>query len=95
MPLYTYELPCGKKIERIFTVQGCPDEVQVDCPCMAKKIIDLGHGGIQRLNPVWLDQSVLRQVQDSDLVASGAEAKIENRHDLDRHLKKHGIVAVT
>jgi hypothetical protein len=63
------------------TPQACPD-----CGVEAKKLMTLG--GIQDDHPVWLDQSVRNQLQDTD----SHHIPIETRKQYDKHLKDNGII---
>lgn len=89
MPLYAYQCDkCTNKFDLIFPLRewnikpDCPD-----CGGPATKLITLG--GIQDDHPVWLNQSVRNQLQDTD----SPHVPIESRTQYNRHLKENGIVA--
>jgi putative FmdB family regulatory protein len=89
MPLYDYEcLDCGAEFELLFPMKKwkvaplCPN-----CNGKSKKILKPGHGGIQTDTPVWIDNSVRAQLQDSDI----PEKPIETRAELKRVLEKNSL----
>lgn len=73
MPLYSYECPeCGKVMDKVFPMNDCPRTVGcIHCRGTAKKIIAIGHGGIQTDNDVpWLESAckVLQNPREPRLV---------------------------
>ena len=68
-----------------------PDDREIGLRRM-RKVIVLGHGGIQDDHPTWITHDLCEVLQDSDNVASGLEPKIETRADVKRHQKEKGIV---
>ena len=57
MPLYSYECKkCGKTMDKCYTIDKCPKIIEcIHCRGEAKKILSIGHGGIQTDNDVkWL-----------------------------------------
>lgn len=90
MPLYDYECPeCGNEFDLFVPLASyklkpyCPK-----CGSESKKILTHGHGGIQDDHPVWLDQSIRNQLQDTD----SPHIPIETREQYNKHLKDNGIV---
>ena len=109
MPLYTFEHPCGYRVDETFTVNLCPEIIEAPCPggyiiddrckkpacdCDARKVIALGHGGILRDEAQWIDNGLRIALQDTDRIAQGLEAPIETRTDLKRHLKANPHIAI-
>ena len=88
MPLYDYQCPdCGQVFE---SVAGLDDEL-LPCPICAapaKRLISLGHGGIQTDHPTWLD-SARKSLQDGDCIRAGTIKPIETRSELKQYLKEH------
>jgi len=90
MPLYEYQCQnCRNEFEKAVplkeykTIPLCPL-----CGCgECQKILRLG--GIQDDHPVWLNQSVRNQLQDTD----SPHIPIESRTQFNRHLKENGIIA--
>lgn len=67
MPLYSYECECGEKFDRILPVSMCDDpQCCPGCGEPAKKVIELGHGGIFRTGDAvsWVKEAAL--TLDSD-----------------------------
>ena len=86
--IYDYKCNCcQKKFEVILPLaeykqaQNCPE-----CGSIAQKQMTLG--GIQDDSPVWLNQSVRNQLQDTDV----PHIPIETRTQYERHLKDNGII---
>ncbi|MBW2149201.1 MAG: zinc ribbon domain-containing protein [Deltaproteobacteria bacterium] len=83
--LYTYECKEHGEIDLILPLsewdkeQGCPE-----CNQPMKKIITLGHGGIQSENPVWLPSAV-------KVLQADHEPPITNRTEYNAYLKEQGI----
>ena len=91
MPLYDYKCrDCKKQFDKLIPLsrfkdpQSCPE-----CGGTTKKILTLGHGGIQDSHPVWLDYKIIRQLQDTD---DPGIRRIETRTDYDNYLKDTGII---
>ena len=91
MPLYDYRCcECSKTFDKLVPLnrydedQECPE-----CGGSASKIVTLGHGGIQDDHPVWLDESIVRQLQDTD---DPGLRRIETRTDYNTYLKDNSIV---
>jgi hypothetical protein len=59
----------------------------LEFPCRAKKVIVVGHGGIQKGEPAWIDSNLREALQDSDGIAAGTVQPIETRKDLQTYLK--------
>jgi putative FmdB family regulatory protein len=93
MPLYDYECSkCDNVQEEFFKVKDKPLWVRCKkCGNMAAPVIMVGHGGIFREEPVWLDDGVRTALQDTDRVALGLEKPIETRSEYKRYLKENGI----
>ena len=89
MTLYDFQCKeCEHEFEEILSLNnykfkpGCPE-----CGGQTKKLITLG--GIQDDHPVWLDESVIRQLQDND----NPDAKIiETRGEYKQYLRDNGII---
>lgn len=90
MPIYSYECEnCGRIFDLALKIEDMVQETACEeCNGSAKKIITLGHGGIQDDSPVWLDQSIRNQLQDTD----SPHIPIETRSQYNRYLKDNGIV---
>ena len=88
MPLYDYQcLGCSHEFE---TIAGLVDRY-IHCPICnapAKRLISLGHGGIQTDHPTWLD-SARKSLQDGDCIRAGTIKPIETRSELKQYLKEH------
>ncbi len=88
MPLYEYKCTkCDNTFEQVLSLENY-DKKQ-DCPkCgqKSKKLISLG--GIQDDHPVWLDNSIIRQLQDND---DPSTRTIESRTEYNQYLKDNGI----
>ncbi len=91
MPLYDYICNnCNKDFELALPLsdynkeQTCPD-----CKGTARKIIVIGHGGIQGDHPAWLNHDVISQLQDTD---NPNTRLIESRPEYNRYLKENGII---
>jgi len=53
--LYTFECPEHGEFDEIYSIADVPIELPCpECGKISKKIIALGHGGIQRDEPTWL-----------------------------------------
>ena len=90
-PLYDYKCnECDTTFEKLLPIsrykeaQDCPH-----CGSDAFKILVLGHGGIQDDSPVWLNESIVRQLQDTD---DPGLHRIETRTDYNKHLKDNGVI---
>jgi putative FmdB family regulatory protein len=90
MPVYDYQCQdCGNEFELIFPIQEWKIEPKCpDCGGKGKRIIVVGHGGIQTDKPKWLDNSVRAQLQDFDI--SGTKP-IETRAELAQVLKENKL----
>ena len=91
MPLYDYECQkCENTFDKLVPLnrydesQECPE-----CGGRAKKILTLGHGGVQDDHPVWLDESIIRQLQDTD---NPRLRRIESRTEYNNYLKDNSII---
>lgn len=94
--LYDYECAkCNHQEERTYSIINFPDAIPCPkCDGIAKKIIVLGHGGVQKESPAWLDDGVRAALQDTDRVRAGLDKPIETRKELNDHLKKEGLIAI-
>lgn len=88
MPTYSYLCnECQNKFDKLLplseykTPQNCPE-----CNGETKKQMTLG--GIQDDHPVWLDQSIRNQLQDTD----SPHIPIETRTQYRKYLKDNDIV---
>ncbi len=93
--LYDYECDnCNHQEEKTYSMSSFPDVISCPkCNGVAKKVITLGHGGIKKESPVWLDDSVRTALQDSERLELGLDKPIETRKELQDHLDKHGLIA--
>lgn len=90
MALYDFQCShCGHIEEAQYKIAECPESIPCSCGGTKKKIIALGHGGIQRDEPAWLDNSVREVLQDSDAIRARKEKPIETRSDYNRWMKAH------
>ena len=97
MPLYDFECIKCHHIQAIFfKMDECPDmitcsECKIICEItrlntsIAKKIIVLGHGGIQTDTPKWINDELRGCIQGDD------EVPIRTREDLARAVKEKNI----
>ena len=88
MTVYSYQCNnCTQEFDAVLPLaeydkpQECPF-----CGGETKKVMSVG--GVQTSHPVWLDQSVRNQLQDTD----SPHNPIESREQLEKHLKDNGIV---
>jgi putative FmdB family regulatory protein len=91
MPLYDYLCQdCENTFDKLIPLrkfkdpQSCPE-----CGGKSKKVLTLGHGGIQDDSPCWLDESIIRQLQDTD---DPRTKRIETRTEYNKLLKDTGMV---
>lgn len=85
-PLYSYECPfCGAIQDKLYHIEDFPKTISCPCGKMAKKIIILGHGGIQGDEPVWLE-SAIKTLQPS------CERPIQTRSEYKQYLKEKDII---
>lgn len=90
MPLYDFECKCGKVTEKFLGIADLRDSVPCeDCGGEAIRVISLGHGGVFRDEPVWLDHNVRKMIQ-----GPYDKIPITNRVQLKKHLKEHNISQV-
>jgi len=86
--MYDYQCQkCKNNFELIFPLKEF--DIKPDCPdCggKSKKLLTLG--GIQDDHPVWLDESIIRQLQDTD---DPNTRRITSRTEYNKHLKDNGI----
>ncbi len=93
MPIYDYLCPKCEWAAEKFGSNGEPASIVCEeCGHEAKKIIVLGHGGIQDNNPPWLNSDVREALQDSDAIAKGQTKPIETRSELKAHMDANNIV---
>jgi len=87
MPLYTYECDtCGNQMDRLFPVHHFPETMPCKCGDRARKVITVGHGGIQTDGDVkWLASARMNLQPDY-------EKPVETRGEYKRYLKDRGIV---
>lgn len=87
MPTYEYKCTvCSRITEKIYSMRGFPAATTCEaCGNAAHKI--LSEATILRDEPVWLDDNLRNVIQDTE-----CEQKIETRTQLNKHLKKRGIV---
>jgi len=90
MPLYTYQCEkCNKEIDKVFPIEGRPDTIKcIHCNCNAKKILSIGHGGIQTDNDVtWLDSAC-------DTLLTPGEPRLTTRTEWRACLKRKGLIPI-
>lgn len=92
MPLYDYQCKkCNHEFERVFKLSKnsdlspCPN---IECGGTARKILKPGYGGVHGSEPTWINQDLRNQLQPDDIT----EKPVENRQELNKYMKKHGIV---
>lgn len=92
MPLYEYKCnQCKSNFEKFLPLkkydspQNCPD-------CGGKSRKQLSIGGIQDDHPVWLDGSIIRQLQDTD---DPTVRPLSTRTEYNKYLKDNGIAATS
>ena len=90
MPLYSYKCKhCGNTFEKVLPLERYKEKPDCpECGWQSEKIMSIG--GIQDDHPVWLDGSVIRQLQDTD---DPNTRFISSRTEYNKHLKDNGIVA--
>lgn len=88
MPLYGYQCEaCNNEFEKLVPLkefnsrQNCPE-----CGGETKKQIEINAGGVWDSTPLWLDDSVRAQIQDTDI-----SRPITTRSELKQHLKDTGL----
>jgi len=91
MPLYSFECTkCGEVQECVFKIDECPVSIPCSqCGDVAKKILSLGHGGIQcdSINDVpWLPSAL-------DNLQPDGEKRLESRSEWKAYLKEKGMRA--
>ena len=90
MPLYTYECQkSGKEMDKVYPMDDCPREVEcIHCRGTAKKILSVGHGGIQTDNDVkWLPSAC-------DTLLTPNEPRLTTRTEWKECLKKKGLIPI-
>ncbi len=90
MPLYEYKChECGCIFEMFFNLKDWDTVVVCKyCSHQAAKQLHINEGGMQDDHPVWLDESIRRQIQDTD---NPNEEPITSRLKYKQHLKDTGI----
>ena len=90
MPLFDYECQnCSNEFEAFRSLAEYDKPVPCpDCGGGSQKIMTVG--GIQDDHPVWLDRSVIGQLQDTD---DPATRPVTTRTEYNRLLKDTGAVA--
>ena len=88
MPIYSYKCnKCNKEFEKFLPLkrykesQNCPD-----CNAVGTKQLTINAGGVWESSPLWLDDSVRAQIQDTDITRP-----ITTRAGLKKHLKDTGL----
>lgn len=92
MPLYEYKcIRCNNLFDKFLFLKDC-DKPQ-RCPeCRGKSKKQLSIGGIQDDHPVWLDGSIIRQLQDTD---DPTTRPLSTRTEYNKYLKDNGITATS
>lgn len=88
MPLYTYQCQrCGLEMDKVFRMNDFPREVEcIACAGPAKKVLSVGHGGVQTDNDVpWLASAC-------DVLQRPSEPRLTTRTEYKRYLKKEGLI---
>ena len=90
MPTYSYECQkCSKTFDKLLPLKRYKgSQACIECGGETKKIITLGHGGIQDDHPKWLDYKIIRQLQDTD---DPNIRPIETRREYKNYLEDNGI----
>ena len=88
MPLYSYECSeCGKLQDRILKLAEIWKAIKCqECGGSTKKVITLGHGGIQRDEPTWLPDAC------EQLIPEG-QKPFETRTEYKKYLKDKNLIA--
>ena len=88
MPMYEYLCNhCNKDFEKFLPMkkykepQNCPN-----CNTEGVKQLTINAGGVWDSSPLWLDDSVRAQIQDTDI-----SRPITTRSELNKHLKDTGL----
>ena len=91
MPTYDFKcLECNETFEKLLPLNRYKEpQTCTKCGGKTKKILTLGHGGIQDDHPKWLDYKIIRQLQDTD---DPTIKPIETRMEYKKHLKDNGVV---
>lgn len=89
MPLYEYKCKkCNNEFEKMVSLveydkkQDCQS-----CGSETKKLMSIG--GTQDDHPVWLDESIIRQLQDTD---DPSTRRISSRTEYNKYLKDTGTI---
>ncbi|MBE9572712.1 MAG: zinc ribbon domain-containing protein [Proteobacteria bacterium] len=93
MALYSYKCQeCGKEMDKVFPMNDCPREVRcIHCRGVAKKILSIGHGGVQTDNDVkWLP-SACKTLQTSE---ERRKKPLTTRTEWRECLKKKGLIPI-
>jgi len=88
--LYTYECQfCGLEQDRTFSLKDFPSEVECTfCGHIAKKVLSIGHGGIQTDGDVkWLPSAC-------DVLQRPSEPRLQTRTEWRKYLKKEGLTPI-
>lgn len=93
MPLYDFECTvCGKIKDEFYKIDECPSKIKCECGKMMKKILAIGHGGIQvDTEPTWL-AGARDGLQDTDAIRAKKVKPIETRREYKDFLKRNNIV---
>lgn len=86
-PLYDFMCDsCGKVKEKFFHIEDCPKSILCDCGEQAKKILAVGHGGIETDNKVKWMPSAIQTLQREH------ERPIETRGEYKTYLKDNNLI---
>jgi len=88
MPLYTYKCnDCGLEMDKSFPINDFPQEVEcIACGRIARKILSVGHGGIQT------DGDVLWLPSACEVLQRHGEPPLTTRTEYKQYLKKEGLI---
>jgi hypothetical protein len=75
--------------EEFHPLAECPEAHPCTCGGRASKIISLGHGGIWRVEPTWINDDLRGSLQDTDAIAAKRVRPIEDRNDYSRFLREN------
>jgi putative FmdB family regulatory protein len=95
-PLYDFQCQeCEQEFEVFWhLMEYTPTTICPICNGSARQIIKLGHGGVHRDDPVWLDDEVRGCLQSLDQIKKGKQKPITTRQEYKKHLKDNHIAPI-
>lgn len=93
MPLYSYECQtCGKEMDKVYPIENCPRVIEcIHCRREAKKVLTIGHGGIQTDGGVTWLPSACETLQTP---RERKERPITSRTEWKKTMKDKGLIPI-